>query len=402
MRRVVITGIGAVTPVGLTFDKTWASLKVGVTGVAESKKVDVSNLPWKMTGEIKEFDASSLVTAKEERRTDLFVQYALASALDAVEDASVEPEAETAVLTGSSRGGITMLEESIRRSVSEGRQASPYLMPATTISMAPSCIARRLGLRGYISGLSNACASGSVAVGEAFRLIRSGYIDTAISGGAEAPLCRVCMEGYGKAGALSKGVDSSASRPFDKGRDGFVLSEGASILFIEEMDHALERGARIYAEIAGYANLTDGYDQTKPVESGEVEALRIALKDAGLRAEDIDLINAHGTSTPLGDRVEAGALRTFFGGKLSGIPVTANKSMTGHMLAASGSLEIAATAMSIHEGIIPPTLNLADLDPECALNIVTTPTEREVKAAISSSFGFGGVNAVIILKRLQH
>jgi 3-oxoacyl-[acyl-carrier-protein] synthase II len=278
-------------------------------------------------------------------------------------------------------------------------------MPATTISMAASYVAKKLGIRGYCLGLSNACASGSNAVGEAFRLIKSGYSPLIIAGGTEAPICRVCIEGYGSSGALSARSESSegapdAPRPFDKERDGFVLSEGACVLVLEEYDHALRRGAPVYGEIIGYGNCADAFHMTKPYPEGEARAMEMAMREARLSPDDIDYINTHGTGTRLGDQAEAQALQRVFGKRASNIPASALKSMTGHMLAASGALEIASTLMTMREGIIPPTINLDEKDPECDINIITKKKKADIKIAISNSFGFGGVNAVVVLKRI--
>ncbi len=393
MRRVVVTGVGAVTPLGLSFRRTWEAMKEGVSGISRCSRVRVDDIPWKVAGEIK--GSPPFVSQREMNRLDPFIQYALSSAVSAVEDASVSPGADTMVIIGSSRGGITRIEDSLKASLGEGRPLSAYLMPSTTIGMAPSYIAQRLRLRGYCLGVSNACASGTVAVGEAYRLIRDGYADAALAGGAEAPLCRLCLEGYGRTGALSRGTDATASRPFDRARDGFVLSEGACILMLEEMEAALGRGATVYAEIAGYASINEGTHQTAPSETGEVETIRLAIRDAGLSPEDIGMVNAHGTSTVQGDRTEARALREVFGGRA--VMVTANKSMTGHMLAASGALEVAATAVGLHEGVVPPTVNVSD--PECDLNLSGTLLRVKVDAALSCSFGFGGIHAAVVLKR---
>ncbi len=400
MRRVAITGIGAVTPLGLDFQETWDGLKKGLSGLSGCSRVEVDDIPWKVTGELRGFDALSFLTPKEINRLDPFIQYSLAAATSAFEDASLFPEPSVMVIMGSSRGGVTRIEEALRAYFKEGRPLSAYLMPATTISMAPSYIAHRLGLRGYCLGISNACASGTMAIGEAFRLIGTGCADIALTGGTEAPLCRLCLEGYGRTGALSTGTDSTASRPFDRDRDGFVLSEGACVMVIEEMQHAIKRGAVIYAEILGYASINDGFHQTQPSEAGEAATINLALQNAGVMTDEIDMINAHGTSTVSGDRVEALALKEVFGLRLRDIHVTANKSMTGHMLAASGALEVAATAMSLYEGVIPPTINLARPDQECGLNIPSDCAEKDMRVALSTSFGFGGINAALVLKKV--
>ncbi len=403
MRRVVITGIGAVTPVGLTFSETWETLKAGGSGIATCSRIPVDDLPWKTAGELKGFDALTFLSRKERNRLDPFVQYALSSALSAFEDASLRGIAEsvrTAVIIGSSRGGISRIEDSMKAHFKEGKPLSPYLMPSTTISMAASYTAGRLGLKAYCLSLSNACASGAMAIGEAFRLIRTGYADLVLAGGSEAPICRVCFEGYGRTGALSRGTDHTASRPFDRNRDGFVLAEGASTLVIEELDQALRRGARPYAEILGYAAISGEFHQTSPSVSGEAMTIRLALRESGVTEEDIDMVNAHGTSTRSGDLAEARALKKVFGPRLTDIPVTANKSMTGHMLAASGALEVAVTAMSLQEGEIPPTINISVQDEECRLNLPPLLTKKELVTALSTSFGFGGVNAAIVLRKL--
>jgi len=400
MRRVVITGIGAVTPLGLDFQQTWEGLKGGVSGLSRSSRVDVDDIPWKVTGELRGFDALSFMTPKEVNRLDPFIQYSLAAALAAFEDASLVPVDNSMVIIGSSRGGVSRIEESLQAYFTEGRPLSAYLMPSTTISMAPSYIAHRLGIKGYCLGISNACASGTMAVGEAFRLIRTGYADIALAGGTEAPLCRLCLEGYGRTGALSTGSGSSASRPFDRDRNGFVLSEGACVMVVEEMEHAVKRGAVIYAEITGYAGINEGFHQTQPSEAGEAATIRLALRSAGVTTGEVDMVNAHGTSTVSGDRAEAIALREVFGPAVKELPVTANKSMTGHMLAASGALEVAATAMSLHEGIVPPTINHAVPDRECGLNISPALVLKDMRVALSTSFGFGGVNAALVLRRV--
>jgi 3-oxoacyl-[acyl-carrier-protein] synthase II len=274
-------------------------------------------------------------------------------------------------------------------------------MPSTTISMGSSYVAQKLGIKGYCLGISNACASGTTAIGEAYRLIKSGCGNLVFCGGAEAPLCRICMEGYGATGALSMGYDSSASRPFDNARDGFVLSEGACVLVLEAYERALERDARVYGEIIGYGNSTDAYHQTIPSAKGEARAMKGAMDEAELNPRDIHFISSHGTSTPLGDKTETEAIKLFFGRDASRIPITALKSMTGHMLAASGALETAFVLMGMAEGLITPTINLRERDPECDLDYVTALRHAEIGYSMAQSFGFGGLNAVLIFRRLD-
>jgi 3-oxoacyl-[acyl-carrier-protein] synthase II len=294
-----------------------------------------------------------------------------------------------------------MKHENLRPIVQRKRNVSPYLMPATTISMASSYVAQKLGCHGACLGISNACASGTNAVGEAFRRVKFGLENLVFCGGAEAPVCRLCIEGYGSAGALSEINDATASRPFDRTRDGFVLSEGACVLVLEEYGQARRRGARIYGEIIGYGNTSDAFHQTVPSPDGEARAIQNALAEAGLKPEDIGYINAHGTATLIGDRVETQALKGALGRAAFSIPVTSVKSMTGHMLAASGAFEAAALLAGMNESVIPPTINLKEKDPECDLDYVTELREATIEYAVSNSFGFGGVNAVLVFRNLR-
>ena len=416
MKKVVVTGIGAVSPIGNSFHESWKAAKVGVSGIGPITRFDASEMRWNVAGELKGFNAEEYLSQKEMNRLDPFVHYAVAAAVMAAEDAGLHsreqrlPTAEYlasgGIIIGSSRGGISTIERSIVKSLesepgtrSRASQLSAYLMPSTTISMAPSYVAQKLGIKGHCLGISNACASGTNAIGEAYSLIRAGYHGPVLCGGAEAPLCRVCVEGYGVAGALSKVNHSYASRPFDRMRDGFVLSEGACVLVLEDYENALKRGVNVYGEIVGYRNTTDAFHQTIPDPEGEAEAIKMALKEAGLKPEDVNYINAHATSTPLGDKVETKAIKLSFGKMAYQIPVSSVKSMTGHMLAASGALEAALTLMSINEGIIPPTINLKEVDPECDLDYVTRARNAEIEVAISNSFGFGGVNAVLVFRK---
>ncbi len=416
MKRVVVTGTGAVCPIGNSLDEAWNNAKAGIPGAALITRFDASDLRWRVAGELKGFDAGKYLSIKEINRIDAFVQYAVAASRMAVEDAGLirenpdehghsefrtlnpRPLASAGVVIGSSRGGISTLERAVLRS---RRRVSAYLMPSTTISMAASYVAQNLGIKGYCLGISSACSSGTSAVGEAYRLIRAGYEDLMLCGGAEAPVCRICIEGYGASGALSRIADSSASRPFDRRRDGFVLSEGACILVLEGYEDAVKRGARIYGEIVGYGNTTDAFHQTAPSPEGEARAINAALNEACLRPEDIHFVSAHGTSTPLGDRSETEAIKRSLGRHAYNIPVTAVKSATGHMLAASGSLEAAFTLMSMKEGVIPPTIHLRERDPDCDLDYVTGLREAEIQYALCDSFGFGGMNAVLVFKKLD-
>ncbi len=442
MKKVVVTGIGALTPLGNSFFDSWNAATKGLSGIAPIGKFDVSKIKWSVAGELKGFNPGQYLSSKEILRLDPFVQYAVAASLMAGKDAGLIKGAKVtppppsppgqemdigeaqgkkrrgktsylpdflislldsaAVIIGSSRGGITTIEKSLNRSNSSNLlRLSPYLMPSTSVNAAASYVSQKLGIKGHVLGISNACVSGANAIGEGYRLIKSGYAGVVLAGGAEAPVCRLCVKGYGATGALSKVGNSSASRPFDVKRDGFVLSEGACVLVLEEYEAAMKRGARIYGEIIGYGNASDAYHQTRSSSEGEARAIKAALKEAGIAIDDVDYINAHAASTPLGDRAEAEAIRLVFGKRAKEIPVSAVKSMTGHMLSASGAFESAITLMSIYEGVITPTINLKQKDHRCDLNCVTETNKAEIRAAVSNSFGFGGVNAVLAFKRVM-
>lgn len=426
MSRVVITGIGVVSPIGNSLGEVWSRAQAGISGIAPITQFDTEGFPWKVAGTVKGFSAENYLSPKEIFRLDPFARYAVAAAIEAAADAALvtfdtdrglenprgkvwkvsEILRNAGVIIGSSRGGISTIEKEIqRRCIHAGdrspRKVSAYLMASTTISMAASYVAQCLGIAGYCLGISNACASGAIAIGEAYRLIKSGYRFPILCGGSEAPLCRICVEGYGTARALSRRADSSASRPFDATRDGFVLAEGACILVLEPYESALRRGVRMYGEIVGYGNTTDAFHQTVPSAEGEASAMRIALEHASLQPDDVDLISAHGTSTLIGDRTETEAIKKVFGKSADRIPVFALKSVTGHMLAASGALEAALTALSLKEGIVVPTAHLRNRDPACDLALATECREADMEYALSQSFGFGGLNAVLIFRRVR-
>jgi len=407
-----VTGIGAVSPLGNSLYKSWDAAKAGLSGIAAITKFDVTDIKWKVAGELKGFDETAYLTTKEINRLDPFVHYAVAAAKMASEDAELNEKkrrnyiASGGVIIGSSRGGISSLEKEFQKkySIPHTRniiRMSPYLMPSTTISMASSYVAQRIGLKGYSLGISHACSSGTGAIGEAYRLIKAGYKGPVFCGGTEAPLCRICIEGYGSSGSLSRIMDSTASRPFDKTRDGFVLSEGACIVVLEEYKQALKRGVNVYGEIIGYGNTTDAFHQTMPTPEGEARAIKSAIDEAGIKLEEIGYINAHGTATKLGDEAETKAIKMSLGKRAYLIPVTSIKSMTGHMLAASGALEAAFTLLSIKHGFIPPTINLKQRDPECDLDYVTEMRRATITNALSHSFGFGGVNTVLFFKKVS-
>lgn len=422
MKRVVITGIGAITPLGNYIKATWNNLTKGISGISYITRFDQSCLSTKIAGEIKDFSPEDYLPKRDVLRLDPFIHYAFASALMALEDAGLiskklevgserskfeilNPKSEilksSGIIIGSSRGGITSIEGAVERQLLYNKPFSAYLMSSSGINMAGSYISKRLGIRGPVIGISTACASGATAIGEALRLLRNGEIKLAIAGGSEAPICRLVVGGYEVMGSLSKrnNEPERASRPFDKDRDGFVISEGACIVVLEEFKQALKRDARIYAEVIGYGTSSDAFHIVKPLSDGEAIAIDKALKDAKVSINAVDYINAHATSTLLGDKTETEAIKKVFGKRAYDIPVSASKSMLGHMLGGAGAIEAAITALSLNKGIITPTINLESSDTDCNLSYVRKTESRDINIAISNSFGFGGVNAVLVFKK---
>ena len=411
MRRIVITGIGTVTPLGNDIGTTWKGLTEERSGINYITKFDLTGLTSRIAGELKNFSSENYISRKDIQRLDPFIHYAVAAAIMAAEDAGLSVGANgrspllenSGVIIGSSRGGITSMGNALQKHLLNGKPFSAYLMSSSTINMASSHISAKFGINGPALGISTACASGTNAIGEAARMIRYGEIDLAFAGGSEAPLCRLAVGGYAASGALSgrNQEPQKASRPFDKDRDGFVISEGAGILVLEELNHALKRGAKIYAELTGYGTSSDAFHQTKPDSEGEALAINKALTDAKISAEEVDYINAHATSTSLGDLAESIAIKKVFGKRADDIYVSSCKSMLGHMLGAAGAVEAAVTALSINRGIIIPTLNLETPDPACGLHHATRTMKKEINTAITNSFGFGGVNAVLVLRKFR-
>jgi 3-oxoacyl-[acyl-carrier-protein] synthase II len=409
-RRVVITGLGAITPLGNDIKTTWDALVSGRSGVAAITKFDASAFPSRVAGEVKDFDPLRFMTAKEVHKTDPFIQYALAAALMAVEDGGLPltpPAAlHTGVLVGSGRGGVTTGERNMLAFLKKGPKAvSPFYTPMSLVNMASGYISMKLGAKGPCLDVSTACATGTHAIGEAMKIIQRGDADVMIAGGSEAALTPLILAGFCQAKALSRrnGEPEKASRPFDRDRDGFVLAEGAGVLVLEELGHAEKRGARIYAELAGYGLSSDAYHYTQPdpEADGPARAMSMALADAGMGPEEIEYINAHGTSTQSNDAIETLAVRKAFGPHANKLAVSSIKSMLGHMLGAAGAVEAAVTALAIHEGTVPPTINYENPDPECDLDYVpdTARKKQEILAALSNSLGFGGINAALVFKR---
>ena len=409
-RRVVITGIGLVTPLGIGTKESWEAAIAGKSGVGPITRFDAKDLPCRIAGEIRGFEPGLYMDRKEARRNDLFIQYGLAGAHLALLDAGLpvdQPLGERCgVIVGSGIGGLGTLEETHLTAVNKGhRRVNPFFIPSIIVNLAAGQISIKHGAAGVNFAPVSACATGNHAIGESVRHIQHGDVDVMISGGAEATITLLGISGFTAARAMSERNDEpeKASRPFDKDRDGFVAGEGAGILIIEELEHAKKRGARIYCELVGYSATADAFHITNPSGVGAERAMRMCLRDAGLNAEDVKYVNAHGTSTPVGDIAETKAIKSVFGDwAKSGLLVSSTKSMTGHLLGAAGGVEAAFTALALHHGIIPPTINLDNPDPECDLDYVPLKA-REVRfnAAMSNSFGFGGTNAVIAFRKLE-
>ncbi len=408
MRRVVITGIGAVTPVGKDAPSTWESICAGRHGITKIDRFDTEDLGVSVAALVKDFDPSSILDRKEQRRTDPYCQFALYAATEALRDCGsdlkdLDPY-RVGVIIGSGIGGMQTFEENHQKFLEKGPgRVSVFFIPMMISNMAAGNISIRTGFKGANFAPVTACASSAHAVGEAFRLIRNGYLDACVAGGAEATITKFAMAGFNNMGALSRSTDPDrASIPFDKERDGFVMGEGAGILILEELEHARARGARIYAEVAGYGATGDAHHITSPAPDGEAaaKAMELAYTEAGLTPADIDYINAHGTSTPVNERYETIAIRKALGDAARTVAVSSTKSMTGHMLGAAGAVEAMLTALALRDGILPPTVGYKVPDEECDLDVVpNTARKQDIRAALSNSLGFGGHNAALCLKK---
>ncbi len=401
--------MGSVSPVGNDVASAWSALLKGASGIARIEGFPVDDEPVQIAGQLKDFDPRTVLERKEIRRLDPFVRYAVAAAQQAVDDARLDMAKESAervgVLIGSGIGGLHSMEENCKVLQERGSsRVSPFFVPQLTANMASGYVSIRFGARGPNSCVVTACATGSHALGEAYRLLQRGDADVMLAGGAEAPVTPLGLAGFGAMRALSTRNDapSRASRPFDAGRDGFVVAEGAGVLVLESLEHALERGAPLHGELVGYGMSGDAHHMTAPPEDGRGAqiAMRRALQDAGLEPESVDYINAHGTSTPLNDSVETRAIRRVFAEHAERLMVSSTKSMTGHALGAAGGLEAIFTTLCVREGQVPPTINYEEPDPECDLDYVPNQArEADVKVALSNSFGFGGTNAVLAIAR---
>lgn len=411
MRRVVITGLGAITPLGGDAQRSWSAVCEGRSGIRRITRFDPTPFRTQIAGEVQEFRPEEFLDRREIRRMDLFVQYAVVAARMAVEDAALSLQEEepqrVGVIVGTGFGGLITLERNHIALLNQGPQrVSPLFLPMMIANMASAQVSIHLGAKGPNSCVVTACATGAHCIGDAFRVIQRGDAEVMIAGGTEATLTPLMVAGFDAMRAMSTRNDEPerASRPFDRERDGFVPAEGAGVMVLEELEHARRRGARIYAELIGYGLTGDAYHVTAPDPEGDGAArcMAMALRDAGISPAEVDYINAHGTSTPLNDVVETMAIKRVFGEHAYRVPVSSTKSMTGHLLGAAGSVEAIFTVLAIRDGIIPPTINLEEPDPQCDLDYVPQRARRqEVRVAMSNSFGFGGANAVLVFRKLE-
>lgn len=404
-----MTGLGVVSPVGNDVESFWASLIAGRSGIGRVTRFDVSDFRTQIAAEVKDFDGLAYMDKKEMRRTDLYVQYAIAASAQALRDSGLDLSSEDAtrigVIIGTGIGGIATFEEQTELFLAKGpSRVSPFFIPMMIANMASGQVSIQFGLKGPNTTTVSACASGAHAIGEAFQAIKSEQADIMVTGGSEATITKMAMAGFCALKAMSTRNDepTRASRPFERDRDGFVMGEGAGVLVLEEFEHARARGARILAEMVGYGSTGDAYHITAPPPEGEgaARAMAMALKEAGLKPADVDYINAHGTSTDLNDKYETAAVKTVFGEDARRIALSSTKSMTGHLLGAAGGVEAVATVLTISRSLLPPTVNYENRDPDCDLDYV--PNEARpatVRAALSNSFGFGGHNVSLAMRR---
>lgn len=410
MKRVVITGMGVVTALGQDLDTFWGNLTSGKSGVSLIENFDVSEYPTRIAAEVKDFKIEDYVDRKESRRMDRFVQFAVAGALNALKDANLNLQEDTdpervGVSVGSGIGGLNTWEEQHRILLEKGpKRVSPFFIPMMIANMASGHISMVTGAKGPNSTAVTACATGTHSIGDSFKMIQRGDADVMICGGAEATITPIGVAGFCALRAMSTRNDEPhlASRPFDTDRDGFVMGEGSGVLILESLEHAQERGARIYAEVIGYGMSGDAYHMTDPDPDGAARCMVKAIKDAGISPDEINYINAHGTSTPVGDKSETTAIKKAFGDHAYKVAVSSTKSMTGHLLGAAGGVEAVICGLTIANSLIAPTINLVNQDPECDLDYVPNQARQaNVDIAMSNSFGFGGHNATIIMKRFQ-
>jgi 3-oxoacyl-[acyl-carrier-protein] synthase II len=410
-RRVVITGVGAVTPVGNTAEEFWTSLLAGRSGIGPITRFDPSPMPTRIAGEVKGFDPLKYIDKKDDRKFDRFLKYAVACAVMAVEDAKLKTDsidsARFGVLVGSGIGGIeTLLEQHTILTEKGPDRVSPFFVPMIIVNMAAGVISMRFGAKGPNSSVVTACATGNHAIGDAMRIIQRGEADVMIAGGSEAIIIPLTIAGFCQMKAMSTRNDdpTRASRPFDAERDGFVCGEGGGLVVLESLEHARAREARIYAEIVGYGMTGDAHHMTAPDPEGDgaARAMAAALRDAALEPSSVGYINAHGTSTPYNDKFETIAIKRVFGDHAKKLAVSSTKSMTGHLLGAAGGIEAIATAFALHHGVLPPTINYEKADPDCDLDYIPNQARtQEVEVALSNAFGFGGTNATLAFRKYR-
>ena len=409
-RRVVITGLGIISPVGNSVAAAWANILAGRSGITRISRFDASRLTCQIAGEVKDFDLAAYLERKEARHMDAFIHFGMAAGMQAMRDCGLQVTPENAerigVNIGSGMGGLPMIEQTHKEMLASGpRKISPFFIPSTIINMISGNLSIKYGLKGPNLAIVTACTTATHCIGESGRLIEYGDCDVMIAGGAEAVVTELAMGGFAQARALSTRNDdpAGASRPWDRDRDGFVLGEGAGVLVLEEYEHAKARGARVYAELAGYGMSGDAFHMTAPREDGEGAArcMTSALRNARVNADQVDYINAHGTSTPLGDLAETTAVKRSLGAHAKKVAVSSTKSMTGHLLGAAGGVEAVFSTLAIHHQVAPPTINLFNQDPQCDLDYVpNTARQMKIDVALSNSFGFGGTNGTLVFSRI--
>ena len=408
-QRVVVTGMGVVTALGSDLDTLWRSLMEGKSGISQIEAFDTTDFPTKIAASVKDFNPEDYIDKKEARRMDRFVQFGIAASKKALDDAKLDMDQtnrdRVGVIVGSGIGGLGTWEEQHRVLLEKGvKRVSPFFIPMMIANMASGHISMMIGARGPNTAAVSACATGTHSIGDAFKIIQRGDADVMVCGGAEATIRPIGMAGFCAMRAMSTRNDEPerASRPFDVDRDGFVMGEGAGVLVLESLEHALARGARIYAEVAGYGMSADAHHITEPDPEGPALCMTRAIQDAGFEPEQIDYINAHGTSTPVGDKSETRAIKAALGDHARNVAISSTKSMTGHLLGAAGGVEAVICALTLQHGMIPPTINLENQDPECDLDYVpNAPRKADVRTAMSNSFGFGGHNATVVLTKYE-
>ncbi len=407
-RRVVVTGLGVVSPVGIGVKTAWDNIIAGRSGIAQITKFDASAFTTTIAGEVKDFNVEDFIPAKDARRMDAFIQYGLTAALEAVKDSGSVATEENAerigVSIGSGIGGMQNIEDTdILYQASGPRKISPFFIPGTIINMISGNLSIMFGFKGPNVAIVTACTTGTHSIGDASRMIEYGDADVMIAGGAEAAITRLSVGGFASSRALSTRNDdpATASRPWDKDRDGFVIGEGAGVMVLEEYEHAKKRGAKIYAELSGYGMSADAYHMTAPNMDGPRRSMRNAMQNAGINVDAVEFINAHGTSTPLGDSNETNAIKAAFGDHASKLVVNSTKSMTGHLLGGAGGLESVFTVLSIYNQVSPPTINIFNQDPECDLDFcANTARDMKIEYALKNNFGFGGTNGSLVFKKI--